>query len=670
MVRSATLSSMQSVRLLLSLPLLLVACHAMTPAPLPAVAVSPVAVGSESSPAVAASAAAAPIRYAKAKRVVSMLEGFCAVLDDGGVRCWGEGPEETAPQEIPGVRDAVDVTVGFDYEAGVKVVVARADGAVVVVPAGGGAPRVFKNLRDVVGVHGRVLGGGAMQEALCALHRDRTVTCFEVGKIEPDSTGTLVPEWKDVRALSVGWSHTCALLPAGVQCVEHGGLGKPKTKQTIVPGTEKAVSVEVGHTAVCVGFESGRVACKQLSQGGGRLIDVSEAGLSFGMYQGGWPMADNPTVCTANEVGIQCSHIEGIGSGRSLPSLDAGLVGTSGLDAIEQVVQTQLAGCVRDAKGTVACWGHNHKGALAQPFVGYVQRPVHVPGIPPMKHVEVGDRFTCALSRGGEVWCWGETPKKVASLSGIARIAASAAYACGWDRSGQAFCFFGMDSPRKPVRVPVFDHALAVGLPDMGVLGSVAALFPDGTVRLGRTPGFSSLAGLQLNPLAGVDQVIDLAMDPFGNLSLLRRSGEVLVARLNQGVAVTGPTVVPELRGAVEVESRQARMPDGTGRTWADKPGEAIRWGEGLVSLVGPSWCACNHGKEVVCWSVRGISKRLERVVQASGSQGNREHLCGVDETGAVRCVGENQKGQCGVRVGIESSPTPVLVLLEASPSR
>jgi hypothetical protein len=564
----------------------------------------------------------------------------------------------------------VDVAVGFDYDAGVKAVVARSDGSVVTVPVRGGDVRVLQNLRDVVGVHGRVLGGGAIQEGLCAIHRDRTVTCFEVGQIESESTAIPVPGWKDVKTLSIGWNHTCALLPVGVQCVEHDGLGKPKTKKSIIPGTEKAVSLEVGHSALCVGFESGRVACKQLSVAGSRLIDVPHGGLPFGMYQGGWPMADSPTLCTANNADITCSHIEAMGSGRTIPSLDAGSVRTSGLEAIEQVVQTRLTGCVRDAKGTVACWGHNHRGGLAQPFSGYVQQPLQVPDIPAMKHVEVGDLFTCALSKTGEVWCWGESPKKVASLSGITRIIASTGYACGWDRPGHAFCFFGTDSPRKPVPVPVLDHAVAVGLPDMGVLGSVAALFPDGTVRLGQTPGFSSLAGLQLSPLAGVDQVVDLAMDQFGGLSMLRRSGEVLVARVNRGVVVTGPTVVPQLRGAVEVESRQARMSDGTGRTWSDNPGEATRWGEGLVSLVGRAWCARNQRNEVLCWSVRGVSTRMEGVIQASGSHENREHMCGVDESGAVWCAGENQKGQCGVRVGIESSLTPLLVPLEASSSR
>lgn len=60
-----------------------------------------------------------------------------------------------------------------------------------------------------------------------------------------------------------------------------------------------------------------------------------------------------------------------------------------------------------DDAGKVVCWGTNDHAQLGAPIVPFRKEPMIVAGIPPMTSVGVGIDFTCALSKLGEVWCWG-----------------------------------------------------------------------------------------------------------------------------------------------------------------------------------------------------------------------------------------------------------------------
>lgn len=611
-----------------------------------------------------------------AVHLVAMLEGVCAVLDDGTVHCWGGNAQDTSPRMLQGVDRAVDVTVGYDHATwSVEAVVVKEDGTVWAVPLEGGNPRMFDGLRDVVDVEGRVTGMQSIEEGLCAIHRDRSVTCFEQGRIEPQDAGKRVDGWTGVKDLAVGWLHTCSLREDGVRCVEHGQLATSGGGTKALAGTAGALTVACEHTAACVSFDDGRVACADLDAKVPASVALPDRGRAMSVQQGGWPGPESLMICTAHEQGVTCRRDESIGSGHTLPALDPGRVTGPGFDDVRQVIQTPQAACARKGDGTVACWGHNGKGALARPYVGRVVKPVRVAGVPPVDHVVAGNDYSCALTVAKEVWCWGRRvassdsadPRKVPGLTDVERLVAGAGYACAWDAQQDAHCFFGTASRRKPVRVPPLDGALSVGLPSMGYLGTVAALLPGGTVHIGPAPGFDTLAGLQLVAVPGWDQVEQVSLDAFGSLVFRRSNGEVLHARVRDGKVVRPAAVVPALHGAVEVGPRHARMPDGSGRVWSDAPGGAASWrmADPFAALVDPNRCARTAAGDVACWSVKEPEVVMRDVAQAAGSA---DHLCGVREDGSVWCLGENRAGQCGAGVGVEVSAEPLDVVFAPPP--
>ncbi|HPB96354.1 MAG TPA: hypothetical protein PKW66_10585, partial [Polyangiaceae bacterium] len=606
----------------------------------------------------------------KAVRLTTGLEGFCAVLDNGKVSCWGGSPEKPIPRILPNIDNAVDVTRLTINPHDELIVIARTDGSVLSLAEGQEIPNNFKYLNNVQRVHGNrsIADGTLFGGVLCALHRDGTVSCFPRGAMQPEAKPLSMPGWTDVLELSVSLNHVCARMPSGIQCVRHGDLGTSKVVRVPLPEGKTAVSMQVGFSVLCVAFESKTVACQDLGAPKASFKEVPGAN-PFGLNQLGWLEVDVPIVCATNGNHVTCSRMDEFGSGVSLPALEKGDVSLEGFGSVEELAIAPQAACLRNSDGAIACWGHNEKGGLGQASQRYLPRPRKLSDIPAMKNVQVGKDFTCALSQNREVWCWGPTPQPVPSLSGIVRLIAQSAYACAWNSSGQAHCFFGKTEKRLPIRVPALDHAIAVGLPDMGVLGSVAALFDDGSLRIGHNPNFSSLENLHLSPEPRFNQGKDMAMSEFGDLVVLDRQGDVYLARVNKGQIVRAPTPAPLLRGAVQVRPRQALMADGTVRTWSDSSSPPTSWGQAIRSLVGPSYCAITAENQVQCWSYRGTGSPLQGVVQAEGTgNDSTTHLCGVDSQGAVFCRGNNQHGQCGNHPGIEYTANPVLVNLSGSP--
>lgn len=95
------------------------------------------------------------------------------------------------------------------------------------------------------------------------------------------------------------------------------------------------------------------------------------------------PASDPPyTLCTS---GGQCRRVVDLAHGSSI----------------------HLCALLDD--GAVMCWGINDKHQLGTGVASpYERQPKIVPNIPPMKSVGVGLTFSCALSKSGQVYCWGD----------------------------------------------------------------------------------------------------------------------------------------------------------------------------------------------------------------------------------------------------------------------
>lgn len=138
--------------------------------------------------------------------------------------------------------------------------------------------------------------------------------------------------------------------------------------------------------------------------------------------------------------------------------------------------------CVVAATGQVRCIG---AAEATRPDVARAWRTIS--GIDPMVEVDAGGHHMCALSRAGEVWCWGDgakgalgdgtttTPRRPVKALGSARtVAAGDAHSCALRQDGRVLCWGkgshgrlgdGASTSRLvPTQVPIDDGVdLAVG---------------------------------------------------------------------------------------------------------------------------------------------------------------------------------------------------------------
>jgi hypothetical protein len=116
---------------------------------------------------------------------------------------------------------------------------------------------------------------------------------------------------------------------------------------------------------------------------------------------------DEPAVCGRGEDGIVTCW-----SARDAPFLRTDkpeILDVVGLDRIKDVVQIAGEGetyettqvCALTRAGEVYCWGGGARAPLPRPDV---QR---IPGLPPATRIAVAERHACALAGMGEVYCWG-----------------------------------------------------------------------------------------------------------------------------------------------------------------------------------------------------------------------------------------------------------------------
>ena len=169
----------------------------------------------------------------------------CAVLADGGVRCWGDARygklgngslvNSASPVVVAGISTAVAMATGDssacallangqvqcwgEYAGGVL-------GGLGVTASAGGAPVTVPGISQAVAVS--MSGTHA-----CALLADATVACWggapmARGVASPNVTSTAapLPGLSSVAAVSVGQGYTCALLTSGaVRCLGTGSNG-------------------------------------------------------------------------------------------------------------------------------------------------------------------------------------------------------------------------------------------------------------------------------------------------------------------------------------------------------------------------------------------------------------------------------------------------------------
>jgi alpha-tubulin suppressor-like RCC1 family protein len=338
----------------------------------------------------------------------------CALLSDGTVKCWGynvagqlgDGTTTTSstPVSVSNLSGATAVSTGNVHTCALLTggtvecwgsQPALGNGTAAGLDDCGGLPCSMKPV-PVVGLTGATaIAAGASHT--CALVSGGTVQCWgdngsgELGdgtQLSPQIAPVAVKGLSGtVTALSLGDSHTCALLSdSTVECWGYnysGQLGngtRGPDNCSGYPCSRKPVAV-VGLRGVTAIAAGGSRTCALLSDGSATCWGFNDVAGELG----------NGTK-TNSSVPVAVSNV------RGATALAAGVYHTCAL----------LTG------GAVDCWGNNSIGAGTGQFGAFCSgatltapTPVGVPDLGGAATLSAGGSDTCALTSGGKVECCG-----------------------------------------------------------------------------------------------------------------------------------------------------------------------------------------------------------------------------------------------------------------------
>ncbi|MFT4049617.1 MAG: hypothetical protein QM648_07235 [Solirubrobacterales bacterium] len=315
----------------------------------------------------------------------------CAIGDTGGVWCWGDnqygqlgdGTTADSPTPVPvhGLPSAPLAIVAADQSTcviagdktlwcwGLNTSGQLGNGSVDVLPTANPTPAQIPILGGIV----RMSGSGS---SYCALLSDQTLACWgdntygQLGNGEllpglPHGTPAPVSGMTDARNVSVGPTHSCAVLNSGLaQCWgdnTHGALGDGTETPSSTP-----VSVQ-GLTVAAQSFAGDGVSCASVGLGDMRC----------------WGQAGklgNPA-----------------GSGSLTP------VGVPEVSSTAQLGGSAAGVCAIAGGQALVCWGGNPGNGTPGPALTYSGVDLGVLGL----SSGGGSDTTCYVVRGGTAKCWG-----------------------------------------------------------------------------------------------------------------------------------------------------------------------------------------------------------------------------------------------------------------------
>ncbi|MBX3271456.1 MAG: hypothetical protein KF729_14410 [Sandaracinaceae bacterium] len=198
--------------------------------------------------------------------------------------------------------------------------------------------------------------------------------------------------------------------------------------------------------------------------------------------------------------------------------------------AVVDVALGQSHACVVLADGTARCWGSGNSGALGDGSRANTATPTRVEGVSGLRAITTGRAHSCALDQRGRVWCWGDSGYRqlgrpiegtstsrageVDGLRDVVRLDAGSDHTCAVTRRGEVYCWGrnhdgqlgdgARDRYERPVLVPrLRASAVAAGHTSSCAVTRDAAVACWGGINGSRTPQI--VAGL---PAAAVEVVV------------------------------------------------------------------------------------------------------------------------------------------------------------------
>jgi alpha-tubulin suppressor-like RCC1 family protein len=344
--------------------------------------------------------------------------------------------------------------------------------------------------------------------------------------------------------------------------------------------------------------------------------------------------------------------------------------------------------CALTVTGGVKCWGDNTYGQLGDGTTQQRLWPVDVVGLTAdVRTIAAGWGYTCAVTDGGELKCWGMnyngqlgdgtttqrlTPVAVVGLEhGVSTIAAGAWHACALIENGGVKCW-GDNAGGQLGDGTTVNRLTPIEV--VGVIGKVAAL----------SAGYNHTCAV-----TSAGTAYCWGWNTYGKLgdgTTTNRSIPVIVDGLLSGVRAISAGNAHACAG----------LQIGAAKCWGGNPDGRLMFdpfqylypvtpvdvaglqsGVATLSAGGYHTCTSRENGGAKCWGNNesgqlgdGTTAGQRTAVDVVGLSGTMQsisagslHTCAVTAAGGVKCWGDNHRGQLGDGTTI-SQLTPVDVLI------
>ncbi len=365
----------------------------------------------------------------------------CAVLQSGGVKCWGyvEYPQ-SSPIAIQGLVEPVEkLSIGRGFACALSAGSIQCWGENESGQLGVPASEPVWNAGAPVDLPGKAIDVSVGDHHTCAVLEDGSIHCWgsdqrgQLGRnrqaerpIPVAVAQPLIVTQVAVGGTGYGQSFTCAVFaPEGaLRCWGANdagtlGLGEEAatvSRPTLVTGLESGiVQVVAGQEHVCALNSDGEVSCWGANWSGqlGSSVEFALTPLQvtgLGGRVSSISAGDRYTCALLEDGSVRCwgAIVPGMENGRAVkysmtPVTPAGLE-----TGVQHIVGGGGHACALLEDGALLCWGSNNSGQIGNGEQGYdLVAPTEVALDATPATMALGVDFTCALMPNADTTCWG-----------------------------------------------------------------------------------------------------------------------------------------------------------------------------------------------------------------------------------------------------------------------